>query len=312
MNIEDIDLNLMIFLDALLGEKSVTRAAEKVGITQPAMSNALKRLRELLGDPLLVRTRRGMEPTQRALALQRPVQGALRQLREALTPQPVFDPAATRRLFTFAVTDYVASVLLPALSEAVSRVAPHATLNVLGPDADSLKAVERGEVDFVIDRFDTLPEALRSRLLWSDHFVCVVRRDHPALSPVLTLDAYLELRHILITRTGVGLGQSDSVLANQGLYRHIGVFTRHYHLPAQLAAKSDLCATLPARIAHAQAAALPIAIVEPPFDLSAIEVRMLWGPVAHYDPAHRWMRNLVGEVMAGLDASDSTVPPAIG
>lgn len=311
MNVKDIDLNLMIFLDALVREKSVTRAAESVGITQPAMSNALKRLRNMLDDPLLVRTRRGMEPTQRALALHRPVQSALRQLQAALAPQPVFDAAATRRLFTFMVTDYVASVLLPTLSEAVARAAPHATLNVLGSDADSLKAVERGEVDFVIDRFDQLPEALRSRLLWSDHFVCVLRRGHPALSPELTLEAYLELQHILITRTGVGLGQSDSMLARQGLYRRIAVFTRHYHLPAQLVAQSDLCATLPSRIAHAQAEALPITLVAPPFDMSPIDVRMVWGPVTHYDPAHRWMRELVGDVMQRLGQADSTAAPVI-
>lgn len=300
MNISDIDLNLIFFLDALLREKSVTRAAERVGITQPAMSNALKRLRRVLDDPLLVRTARGMEPTQRALALQRPVQAALAQIETALAPQPAFDPQATHRLFTVMITDYAASVLLPAVTARLSAAAPYATLNVLGSGAESLKAVERGDVDFVIDRFDALPESFRSRLLWSDRFVCVLRRDHPALSGGLSLEDYLDLDHILITRTGIGLGQSDEELAKRDLYRRITVFTRHYQLPARLAAESDLCATLPSRIARVQARYLPVAVLEPPIELPPIEIRMVWGPVTHYDRAHRWLRTLIGEAIEQL------------
>lgn len=305
MNISDIDLNLLVFLDALVRERSVTRAAERVGITQPAMSNALKRLRRVLDDPLLVRTRRGMEPTQRALALQRPVRAALRQLESALTPEPAFDPGATRRLFTLMVTDYVASVLLPGVSARLAEVAPKATLNVLGSDAESLKAVERGEVDLVIDRFDALPEALRSRLLWQDRYVCVLRKGHAALAGGLSLERYLALDHILITRTGVGLGQSDEALAKRSLYRRVTVFTRHYHLPARLAAESELCATLPARIARAQAQHLPVVLAPPPVDLPPIEVRMVWGPVTHYDRAHRWLRSVIGERVQRLASFDS-------
>lgn len=301
MNRYDIDLNLMVFLDALVREKSVTRAAERVGITQPAMSNALKRLRRVLDDPLLVRTARGMEPTQRALALQRPLQSALEQIETALTPPPAFDPRATHRLFTVMITDYAASVLLPAVTAHLSAAAPNATLNLLGSDAESLKAVERGEVDFVIDRFDTLPESFRSRLLWSDRFVCVLRKDHPALADGLSLEAYLELDHILITRTGIGLGQSDEVLAQRDLYRRITVFTRHYQLPARLVAESDLCATLPSRVAQTQARHLPIAIVAPPIDLPVIQIRMVWGPVTHYDRAHQWLRGVIGGAVEQLE-----------
>lgn len=297
MNIKDIDLNLLVFFDTLLHERSVTRAAERMGLSQPAMSNALARLRRLLDDPLLVRTARGMEPTQRALSLQRPVQAALAQIETALAPAAAFDPAATQRLFSLMITDYAASVLLPGVSARLAREAPNVALNVLGSDADSLKAVERGEVDFVIDRFDTLPDSFRSRLLWNDEFVCVLRKDHPALADGLSLETYLKLDHILITRTGVGLGQTDEVLARRNLYRRIAVFTRHYQLPPQIVAASDLCATLPERIAHAHASSLPVEIVPPPFALPPFDIRMVWSPVAHYDRAHRWLRGLIGEVV---------------
>lgn len=302
MNIKDIDLNLLVFLDALLQERSVTRAAEQVGLSQPAMSNALGRLRRLLDDPLLVRSARGMEPTQRALALQRPVQAALAQIETALAPVAEFDPAATQRLFTLMITDYAASVLLPGLTARLARTAPNVALNVLGSDAESLKAVERGEVDFVVDRFDSLPESFRSRSLWHDEFVCVLRRGHPALKEGLSLQAYLALDHILITRTGIGLGQTDEVLANRALYRRITTFTRHYHLPPRLVAETDLCATVPARIAYDHARHLPIVVVPPPFDLPPFGIRMVWGPVTHYDRAHRWFRQLVGEAVDAIPA----------
>ncbi len=303
MNIKDIDLNLLVFLDMLLHERSVTRAAQRMGLSQPAMSNALSRLRRLLDDPLLVRSARGMEPTQRALAIQRPVQAALAQIETALAPATDFDPGGTQRLFSLMITDYAASVLLPGVSARLAREAPNVALNVLSSDGDSLKAVERGEVDFVIDRFDTLPGSFRSRLLWKDAFVCVLRKDHPALAdgPTLTLETYLKLEHILITRTGIGLGQSDELLARHNLYRRIAVFTRHYQLPPRLVAESDLCATLPARIARAHSRSLAIEIVPPPLELPPFDIRMVWSPVAHYDRAHQWLRSLIGEVMETLN-----------
>jgi DNA-binding transcriptional LysR family regulator len=298
MNISDIDLNLLVFLNALLDECNVTRAAERVGITQPAMSNALKRLRLLLKDPLLVRTQRGMEPTERALALKRPVQAALVQLQTALDPPSMFDPKRTRRQFTLMITDYAASVLLPALSARLARGAPNVVLNVVGSGADSFAAIERGAEDFVIDRFDSLPESFRSRLLWRDAYVCVLRRGHPALAEGLTLTSYLALDHILITRTGVGLGQTDAALAARNLQRRIAVFTRHYHLPPRLIAGSDLCAMLPEHLVRTYLHHLPIEWVEPPLPLPPIEIRMVWGPVIHYDRAHRWLRSVIADVVA--------------
>jgi DNA-binding transcriptional LysR family regulator len=295
MNLRDIDLNLLIFLDALLELHSVTEAARQVGVSQPAMSNALARLRRLLGDPLLVRTSRGMRPTERARALRRPLRSALSQMEEAIISQRSFDPASTQRLFTPLVTDYAASVLMPRLVSVLEREAPHITLNLLNAETNAMEQVERGEADFLINSMDQLPPNFHGQKLWSDRLVCLARRDHPALDEAgrLSLAAYLAQKHILITRTGLGLGWVDEALSQQGLSRNIAVLTRHYQLPRELVAESDLVATLPARIASYQARHLNLAILEPPIELPPLEIGIAWGAVEHYDPAHEWLRQRV-------------------
>lgn len=295
MNLRDIDLNLLIFLDALLEAGSVTEAARHVGISQPAMSNALGRLRRLLGDPLLVRTSKGMQPTERARALRRPIRSALAQMEEAIVPHRTFDPSSTQRLFTLLITDYAASVLMPQVVGVLEKEAPHITLNILNAGADAVEQVERGEADFLVNRLEQLPPNFHEQRLWSDTLACLVRQDHPALDDEgrLSLEAYLQQNHILITRTGVGLGFVDEALAKRGLNRNITVLTRHYQLPRELVANSDLVATLPSRIARYQARHLRLAVLEPPIELPPLEIGIAWGAVEHYDLAHRWLRERI-------------------
>lgn len=177
MNIRDIDLNLLVFLDALLRERSVTRAARAMDISQPAMSNALKRLRTLLGDPVLVRTARGMQPTDRALALHRPVRSALAQMESAIAPNRAFEPETTERLFTILITDYAASVLMPRVVGVLEREAPNIALNILGAGSDAVDQIERGEADCLVNSFGELPANFHQQRLWSDRLACLVRKD---------------------------------------------------------------------------------------------------------------------------------------
>ncbi len=296
MNIRDIDLNLLVFLDALLRERSVTRAAQAMDMSQPAMSNALRRLRKLLGDPVLVRTARGMQPTARAEKLQRPVRNALAQMEAAIAPNRAFEPATAERLFTILITDYAASVLLPQVVGVLEREAPNIALNILSAGSDAIDQIERGEADFLVNRFGRLPANFHQQQLWSDRLACLIRKDHPALianGGQLTLDSFLAQKHILITQTGIGLSRIDDALAGRGLARRISVLTRHYQLPRELVANSNMIVALPARIARYQARHLGLAVLDPPVDLPAFHIGIAWGALDHHDVAHRWMRERI-------------------
>ena len=296
MNVRDIDLNLLVFLDALLRERSVTKAALAMDISQPAMSNALRRLRKLLGDPVLVRTASGMQPTDRALKLQRPVRNALAQLETAIAPNRAFEPETAERLFTVLITDYAASVLMPHVVSSLEREAPNIALNILSAGSDAIDQIERGEADFLVNRFGKLPANFHQHKLWSDRMACLIRKDHPALIEAdgeLTLDAFLAQKHILITQTGVGLSRIDEVLADAGKSRQISVLTRHYQLPRELVANSDMIVALPARIARYQARHLGLAVLDPPVELPAFDIGIAWGALDHHDVAHRWLRERI-------------------
>ncbi len=296
MNIRDIDLNLLVFLDALLRERSVTKAAQAMDMSQPAMSNALRRLRKLLGDPVLVRTARGMQPTARAEKLARPVRNALAQMEAAIAPNRAFEPDTAERLFTILITDYAASVLLPRVVGVLEREAPNIALNILSAGSDAIDQIERGEADFLVNRFGKLPANFHQQQLWSDRLACLIRKDHPALvanDGQLTLESFLAQKHILITQTGIGLSRVDDALADRGLSRQISVLTRHYQLPRELVANSNMIVALPARIARYQARHLGLAVLDPPVDLPAFQIGIAWGALDHPDVAHRWLRERI-------------------
>lgn len=296
VNIRDIDLNLLVLLDALLRERSVTKAARAMNMTQPAMSNALKRLRKLLGDPVLVRTASGMQPTARAEQLHRPVRNALAQMEAAIAPNRAFEPATAERLFTILITDYAASVLMPQVVGVLEREAPNIALNILSASADAIDQIERGEADFLVNQFGQLPANFHQQRLWTDRLACLIRKDHPALiagGGELSIEAFLAQHHIVITQTGVGLSRLDNALADRGLMRSISVLTRHYQLPRELVANSDMIAALPARIARYQARHLGLEVMQPPIELPEFQIGIAWGALDHHDVAHRWLRERI-------------------
>ncbi|MEH6637981.1 MAG: LysR family transcriptional regulator [Porticoccaceae bacterium] len=307
MSIKRTDLNLLIYFDALLRERNVTRAANQLGITQPAMSNSLRRLRELFGDPLLIRTSEGMSPTERALELQPMVRDILAKVELAVQPQTEFDAASAKRMFRIMASDYAESTLLPSLLTALTAAAPGITLDILNPSDVSLQDVEQGRVDMLLNRFDDMPQSFHQVTVWEDDFSCLLSRENSLLAG-FDLDNYLLGRHVWVSKTGMGvgvgmnpqdaqrLGWVDEALKKLGKTRNITVFTRHYQVAALLAQQPDLIVTVPSRLANLQRTNPAVAIMPPPFEIPAFELKMAWSPLLQHNPAHQWMRRLVLEI----------------
>jgi DNA-binding transcriptional LysR family regulator len=314
MNVGRVDLNLLKYLDVLLREQNVTRAAEQLGITQPAMSNGLKRLRELFNDPLLIRTSDGMTATERALELQPLVRQVLSQTELMLTPDEAFRPEQSRRVFRIMTSDYAEATLVPHIVRRLRAEAPHLVLDFLTPSDVSYTDMEQGRVDMAINRFNEIPQSFHQVTLWRDSFSCLLNRDNP-ISGVFNLDAYLSAQHIWVSKTGFGvgfgmnpeklggLGWIDQALMRIGKSRKISIFTRHYQMPALLAMNNDLVATLPTRVARMQAQNSSLVIKEPPFPIPEFELKMAWSPLLHHNAAHRWLRKLIQEEAEQIAAS---------
>lgn len=307
MNLDRIDLNLLVYLDVLLRERNVTRAANQLGISQPAMSNGLRRLRTLLEDPLLVRTSEGMTPTERAEMLQPLIHDALARLEKALQPQTPFDASASERTFRIMVSDYAESTLIPLVLSRLRRQSPTVTLDILTPSDISFVDVEQGKVDMVINRFDSIPQSFHQRTLWRDGFSCMMSIDNP-VQQRFNLETYLQSDHVWVSKTGWGIGVGmnpgdiqrlgwvDEALTRIGKQRSIRVFTRHYQSAMILAEQQDLIVTIPSRAAALQTDNPKVAIMTPPFDIPPIELKMAWSPLLQHNAGHQWLRRLIADV----------------
>lgn len=313
MDLSRVDLNLLVYLDVLLREKSVTRAASYLGITQPAMSNGLRRLRELFDDPLLVRTSEGMTATERAMELQPGVREILVRVERTVQKTRSFDARDSERVFRIMASDYAESTLMPRVLREIRQSAPNVTLDVLTPSDVSFLDVEQGRVDMAINRFDTIPQSFHQKTLWMDHFACLMSSDNPILREPFTLDAYLEANHIWVSKTGFGvgvgvnprdvqrLGWVDEVLSQLGRKRRISVFTRHYQVATLLAEQHDVMATLPSRAAWLQRNNPSLVVKPPPFDIPPIDLKMAWSPLLQHNPDHQWLRRLIATVAEELN-----------
>lgn len=307
MNTGRVDLNLLVYLDVLLRERNVTRAANQLGLSQPAMSNGLRRLRTLFEDPLLVRTSEGMAPTARAEELQPIVRNVLATVDQAVQPRSEFDATSARRVFRIMASDYAESALLPRILLELREKAPGITLDIMTPSDVSFLDVEQGKVDMAINRFDSLPQSFHQKVIWKDQFSCLMRADHPLLND-FTLDSYLGAQHVWVSKTGMGvgvgmnpddvqrLGWVDEALTRLGRKRNIALFTRHYQAAMLLAEQSDLLVTLPSRAANIQIENPRVVIMQPPFVIEPIDLTMAWSPLLHQNPAHRWMRQMISAV----------------
>ncbi len=307
MNLSRIDLNLLVYFDVLLREQNVTKSAHHLGITQPAMSNGLKRLRDLFDDPLLIRTSEGMTATERALELQPLIRDVLAGIDKAVQPQKKFNPAESTRVFRMMASDYGEATLLPSVLTYLRDMAPGVTLDILTPSDVDFTDLEQGKVDMAINRFNELPLSFHQISLWQDSYSCLMSADHPVLKE-FTLENYLKSQHVWVSKTGMGVGvginphnkqhhgRVDEALSILGKKRNISVFTRHYQVARLLANQKDLIVTLPSKAAELDLNNDSLAIRPPPFDIKPFDLKMAWSPLLQHNPDHQWLRRLIAKV----------------
>ncbi|WP_312920587.1 LysR family transcriptional regulator [Stutzerimonas nitrititolerans] len=289
MNIYNFDLNLLRVLDALLRERNVSRAAQRLSLSQPAVSNALNRLRELLDDPLLVRVGRAMQPTPRALSLEAPIRDALQQIEHTLNAGDSFDPATSRQRFAIAVTDYVELICMPPLMAHLARVAPGIQLAIehLSPTLP-IEALDNGELDLALGRFLDVPTRFHRRRWASETLQVALRKNHPLVGEELDLDGFLRLRHLWV-HGGQTRGMVDQWLEEQGLSREVVYTTPNYLQAAHIVASSDLAAVLPTQLARHFARLLPLQLFDLPFDLGTFQLDIVSVAQREKDAALQWL-----------------------
>nr|BDT35720.1 LysR substrate-binding domain-containing protein [Myxococcus sp. MH1] len=294
LDLANINLNLAVALDALLIEGNVTRAAARVGITQSAMSHALRQLRELLGDALLIRGRGGMVRTPRAEQLAAPLHRGLLEVQRALRNESVFDPQASSRRFILATTDYFASALLPSLLELMDTEAPQVDLVVRPLVIPQIEAqLESGELDLVVGAYPEPSPVLRQQKLFTEHFVCVVRRDNSVVKQRLDLETFLRLPHVLMSPRGEGVGSVDIALEKLGRTRRIGVRLPYFLTAALAVTRTNHVLTAPRRLAELFVEPGNLRILPPPVELAPFDVLQVWHERFDDDPAHRWLRGMM-------------------
>lgn len=297
MKLESVDLNLLLVFDALATERSVTMAAAKIGLSQPALSNALARLRALFKDQLFERVGGQMQPTARARQLLAPLGEAIAKLREAIEAQAAFRPEASAREFLVATNDYVEGLLLPPLVQQLQREATSIAIRTMRTDYLFLAPFDRlqsGELDLAIGFFGKTPRAspdLLTEQLLGERLVCLLREKHPHARRRLTLRTFAEIAHIRpLYPDRERLGSIDTILRSRGLSRRVAVTVPHYLTIPAIVANSDLLGIVPERLARREARLRRLKIFEPPLPLPDISIVMAWHERRQFDPAHRWFR----------------------
>ncbi|MGV1872625.1 LysR substrate-binding domain-containing protein [Agrobacterium rosae] len=291
------DLNLLPVFLALMEERSVTRAASRLGITQPALSNSLNRLRDMLKDPLFIRERYGIRPTQLAEEIAPTIEAALTQLDDLIVHQQDFDPASAERLFLIAPNSYVELVLMPALVARLREQAPGIKLRMtpFGNDLAETGVIS-GTTAMVLGRIIDPPDNLVVQHLMDDGLACIVRRDHPDVGARLTRDLYESLKHVNVLPPGRIRAGVFQALGQQNLKREVAVSVTHFLAVPEMVAVTDYCATLPRLICRSLDRDQRLKVVEAPVDLGTFPVEMAWHVRYRHDPAHRWLRSVVNEL----------------
>ncbi len=300
------DLNLLPVFVALMEERSVTRTAKRLGMTQPALSNALARLRTTMQDQLFVRARYGMEPTPIALALAPAIAEALARIDDAVLGQQDFDPATAERLMTVAPNGYAEIVLAPSIVAKLGEVAPGIQLRLTPYGNDLIETgVVSGVTAMVLGRIIDPPDNLVVQHLMDDGFACVVRANHPGIGTSLSREQFERSRHVNVLPPGRLRAGLFEALDRQGLRREVAVSVTNFLAVPEIVAVTDYCATLPRLICHRLADDPRLRVVPAPVDLGTFPVEMAWHVRYRHDPAHRWLRSLVGDTAKGLATSCS-------
>ena len=302
MNLSKVDLNLFIVFDAIYTEANLTRAGQIVGITQPAVSNALARLRETFNDPLFVRTAQGMVPTPMAQNIIGPVRNALQLLRVSVQESRIFNPLQANKTFRISMTDLIEAVILPPLFQRLRRQAPAVQIeSFLAKRRETTKELAAGRIDFAVDApLNTDPQVRHVKLL-EDRYVCAMRKGHPLAKDKISLDDYLSLTHIHISSRRSGLGLVDLALGKMGIQRKIALRSQHYLMASQVMQQTDMAMTVPESFAHRHGLH---AVDLPVNDVPAQETHLYWHESTDQDPANRWMREQLIELCQQVCAQE--------
>ncbi len=292
MELARLDLNLLLVFHHLLRENRVSAVATVLGMSQPAVSSALGRLRASLGDELFLRTQRGMEPTPYAQQLAEPVAAALEGLQQALNVRASFDPATSQRSFTLAMTDVGEMYFLPVLMDALAQAAPGVTLNVVAVTSASLKDdMASGRTDLALGLLPQLQAGFFQQALFRQPYVCLMREGHPLASAnALTLPDFAATDHVRVIAAGTGHGRVDEALERQGLQRRIRLTVPHYVALGDVLGHSDLIATVPERFAQRVTRPFGLTTRALPLTVDGSVIHQFWHARLHKDPGHQWLR----------------------
>ena len=305
MNLRDIDLNLLVVFNQLLVERRVSKVAEKLGLTQPAVSNALARLRKLLGDELFLRTPRGMQPTPFADELAEPVAYALGMIHGALNQRSSFEPATSQRSFTIGMTDIGEIYFLPKLMDELARLAPGVSVSTVRNAAVNLKdEMEAGHVDLALGLLPQLKGGFFQRRLFRQRYVCLFRKGHRLdrrndkrnEQRKISLAEFSAADHVVVVSAGTGHGKVDELLERNGVQRRVRLTVPHFVAVGHILRATDMIATVPEAFAQQVAAAFELVSVAHPAGLPDIAINMFWHAKFHKDPANQWLRGLIFEM----------------
>jgi len=302
MDLQSFDLNLLVALDALLSERSVTNAGRRIHLSQSAMSGVLARLRRAFNDDLLVPGRGGMTLTPLAEALVEPVREILRGVEHTLSTYVRFDPASSRRMFTIAASDYVMSVLLTPALRTLHQQAPSVSVTIV-PLRDGMESLEDRQIDALVLPKAYVPASRTPERLFDDVFTAIVDRDHPTVGDRLTAQQYRSLGHVIVSLANDRrISIDDVAIADAGLERRVDVVAPSFYALPGLVAGTDRVATIQFRLASMLASAYPIRLVDLPIALPLLEEVLLWHPRFDRDPGHAWFRGVIKAAAAALPA----------
>lgn len=307
MELTRLDLNLLLVFHQLLRDRRVSAVAQSLGMSQPAVSSALGRLRASLGDELFIRTPRGMAPTPYALQLAEPVALALDGLQQALNVRASFEPASSARRFTLAMSDVGEMYFLPILVDVLAQEAPQVTLAVVSVTHPALKdEMASGRIDLALGLLPQLQAGFFQQALFRQPYVCLMRRGHPlAAKPRLTLKALAAAEHVHVQAAGTGHGRIDAALAAQGLHRRFRLTVPHYVALGDVLGHSDLIATVPERFALRVAEPFGLSARPLPLSVEGSVIHQFWHGRLHRDPGHQWLRALVVRLFADARPADA-------
>lgn len=304
MDFPRLDLNLLMVLDALFDEGSVTRTARRLKLSQPTISLSLAKLRHALDDELFVRTAGGMTPTPRALSIREPVRRILRSVVEDVLPVERFDPEVSRRPFTVCLSDIGEMVFLPKLMEQLRVRAPYMAVTSVSLRPRELgEALEAGQVDLALGYFPDLKTGIHQQGLFDHAFVCLARRGHPRIGDRLDLETFLALDHLVVSAEGRSQEIFEQVMVDRGVSRQVVLRTPHFMSAPLVVAKSDVIATVPRAVGAAWAVSAGLQLLEPPLAIPTIPLKQFWHRRFNDDGRLRWLRGLAAELFVGRDPS---------